>query len=70
MNTSDKFRSESNNSNRNAVIKVDAKIDRLDEKTDDVKVIVKELRDDNSKRREEETITQNSKYSSFTIYSS
>ncbi|KAI5796871.1 hypothetical protein FPQ18DRAFT_303051 [Pyronema domesticum] len=45
----------------NAVIKVDAKIDRLDEKTDDVKVIVKELRDDNSKRREEETITQNRK---------
>ncbi|KAI5818981.1 hypothetical protein BZA77DRAFT_342351 [Pyronema omphalodes] len=38
------------------VERVDSKIDRLDEKTEDVKVVVTELREDNSKRREEEDI--------------
>ncbi|KAI5796870.1 hypothetical protein FPQ18DRAFT_303050 [Pyronema domesticum] len=38
------------------VKRVGSKIDKLDEKTDDVKVVVTELRDDNTKRREEDVI--------------
>jgi hypothetical protein len=52
------------------VERVDSKIDKLDEKTDDVKVVVTELRDDNSKRREEDVIATKSMYSDFTIRSS